>query len=138
MSEDSAVVVRAKPARKVFSAKKITRIPDSILHDPKLQAAIESLPKNYNFEVPKTIWRIKELQAKTVALQMPEGLLLFATTIADIIKEFTGADSVIMGDVTYGACCIDDLTAKALGVELLVHYGHCCLIPIDQTSAIKD
>jgi len=42
-----------------------------------------------------------------------------------------------MGDVTYGACCIDDLTAKALAVELLVHYGHSCLIPIDQTSGIK-
>jgi 2-(3-amino-3-carboxypropyl)histidine synthase len=137
MSEEAAVVVRAKPARKVFKAKKITKIPDSILEDPKLKVAIEALPKNYNFEIPKTIWRIKELQAQTVALQMPEGLLLFATTIADIIKEFTGADSVIMGDVTYGACCIDDLTAKALGVELLVHYGHSCLIPIDQTSGIK-
>ncbi|VEN38260.1 unnamed protein product [Callosobruchus maculatus] len=68
---------------------------------------------------------------------MPEGLLLFSTTIADIIKDFTGADSVIMGDVTYGACCIDDLTAKALGVELLIHYGHSCLVPIDQTSGIK-
>ncbi|XP_044270849.1 2-(3-amino-3-carboxypropyl)histidine synthase subunit 1 isoform X1 [Tribolium madens] len=136
-SDDSAIVVRAKPARKVFGAKKMTKIPQSILQDTKLNAAIESLPKNYNFEVHKTIWRIRELQAQTVALQMPEGLLLFATTIADIIKEFTGADSVIMGDVTYGACCIDDLTAKALGVELLVHYGHSCLIPIDQTSGIK-
>lgn len=130
-------MVRAKPARKVFGAKKITKIPQTILQDPKLNAAIEALPKNYNFEVHKTIWRIKELQAQTVALQMPEGLLLFATTIADIIKEFTGADSVIMGDVTYGACCIDDLTSKALGVELLVHYGHSCLVPIDQTSGIK-
>nr|NVI71078.1 putative diphthamide biosynthesis protein 1 [Cucujiformia] len=37
----------------------------------------------------------------------------------------------------YGACCVDDLTAKALGVELLVHYGHSCLIPIDQTGGIK-
>nr|NVI71073.1 putative diphthamide biosynthesis protein 1 [Cucujiformia] len=37
----------------------------------------------------------------------------------------------------YGACCVDDLTALALGVELLVHYGHSCLIPVDQTSGIK-
>nr|NVI71076.1 putative diphthamide biosynthesis protein 1 [Cucujiformia] len=29
------------------------------------------------------------------------------------------------------------LTAKALGVELLVHYGHSCLVPVDQTSGIK-
>ncbi len=32
-----------------------------------------------------------------------------------------------MGDVTYGACCIDDFTAKALGADFLVHYGHSCL-----------
>ena len=32
-----------------------------------------------------------------------------------------------MGDVTYGACCIDDYTAKALGADLMVHYGHSCL-----------
>lgn len=39
-----------------------------------------------------------------------------------------------MGDVTYGACCIDDYTARALGCELLVHYAHSCLIPVDVTK----
>lgn len=57
--------------------------------------------------------------------------------ISDIIERFTEADTVIMGDVTYGACCIDDFTAKALGADLLVHYGHSCLIPVDQTEGIK-
>lgn len=38
-----------------------------------------------------------------------------------------------MGDVTYGACCVDDYTAMALGCDMLVHYGHSCLIPVDQT-----
>lgn len=40
---------------------------------------------------------------------------------------FTSADTVIMGDVTYGACCVDDFTARALGADLMVHYGHSCL-----------
>lgn len=62
---------------------------------------------------------------------------MFATTLCDIVETFTDADTVIMGDVTYGACCIDDFTALALGVDLLVHYGHSCLIPIDQTNSIK-
>lgn len=39
-----------------------------------------------------------------------------------------------MGDVTYGACCIDDYTARALGCDLLVHYAHSCLIPVDITK----
>lgn len=135
--QETAVVVRAKPERKVFKPSKVSKIPDSIIKNKALIQSIDTLPKNYNFEIPKTIWRIQELKAKTVALQMPEGLLMFSTTIADIIKDFTGADVVIMGDVTYGACCIDDITAKALGVELLVHYGHSCLVPMDPTSGFK-
>lgn len=39
-----------------------------------------------------------------------------------------------MADVTYGACCIDDYTARALGCDLLVHYAHSCLIPVDVTK----
>lgn len=39
-----------------------------------------------------------------------------------------------MGDVTYGACCIDDYSARALGCDLLVHYAHSCLIPVDVTK----
>lgn len=41
---------------------------------------------------------------------------------------------LVLGDVTYGACCVDDFTAKALGADFLVHYGHSCLVPIDATS----
>ncbi len=29
-----------------------------------------------------------------------------------------------MGDVTFGACCVDDYSAAALGADFLVHYGH--------------
>jgi len=134
-----AVVVKAKTERKVFrpSAKVLNKIPDEITNDPELIAAVQSLPPNYNFELPKTIWRLRQMQAKRVALQMPEGLTMFAVQLCDIIERFTGADTVIMGDVTYGACCVDDFTAKALGVDLLVHYGHSCLIPVDQTEGVK-
>ena len=44
-----------------------------------------------------------------------------------LINSFTEAEVMILGDVTYGACCIDDFTARALGAQLLVHYGHSCL-----------
>lgn len=46
--------------------KKITvnQIPDDILKDPKLKDALNVLPKNYNFEIPKTIWKIKTNKSK--------------------------------------------------------------------------
>ena len=109
------------------------QVPESILNNPELNAAIAVLPTNYNFEIHKMVWRVKQAGARRVALQFPEGLLLFACTISDIVEQFTGADTVIMGDVTYGACCVDDFTARALGADFMVHYGHSCLIPIDAT-----
>ncbi|XP_037665889.1 2-(3-amino-3-carboxypropyl)histidine synthase subunit 1 isoform X2 [Choloepus didactylus] len=110
------------------------QIPAEILNNTQLQAAIQVLPSNYNFEIPKTIWRIQQAQAKKVALQMPEGLLLFSCTIVDILERFTEAEVMVMGDVTYGACCVDDFTARALGADFLVHYGHSCLVPIDTST----
>lgn len=59
---------------------------------------------------------------------------MYACTISDILEQFTGCQCTILGDVTYGACCIDDLTSKALGCNLLVHYGHSCLVPIAVTA----
>jgi len=91
---------------------------------------LPALPANYSFEIDKTIKRIREKQAKRVALQLPEGLLMFATALADVLQAETGAEMVILGDVTYGACCVDDYSAKALGCDFLVHYGHSCLISI--------
>jgi len=137
-SSDSVVVIKAKPVRKVFKAPmRANKIPEELLNDPLLNSAIAALPTNYNFEIHKTIWRIREAKAKRVVLQMPEGLLMYGTTIADIIEDFTEAETVIMADVTYGACCVDDYTTGALDADFLIHYGHSCLIPIDQTAGIK-
>lgn len=111
-----------------------SQIPTEILNDVKLNAAISVLPLNYNFEIHKTVWKIRQFKAASVALQFPEGLLMFSCTIADIIEQFTGASVVIMGDVTYGACCVDDFTAKALGVDMMIHYGHSCLVPVTTTT----
>ena len=113
----------------------MNNVPDDILHDKDINDAIALLPKNYSFEIHKTIHRIRTSGAKNIALQMPEGLLMFATTISDILTQFCpGASTIIMGDVTYGACCIDDYTARALGCDLLVHYAHSCLIPVNVTK----
>ncbi|KAF8420419.1 diphthamide biosynthesis protein 1 [Tirmania nivea] len=113
----------------------LNAIPPEILHDPALAAASALLPANYNFELPKTIWSIRRSGARRVALQLPEGLQLFACTLCDIIGAFcAGVETLVMGDVTYGACCVDDFTARALGCDMLVHYAHSCLVPVDVTA----
>lgn len=44
--------------------KVANQIPDEILKDPELQEAVSALPSNYNFEIPKTIWRVRQAKAK--------------------------------------------------------------------------
>ncbi|MCJ1243983.1 Diphthamide biosynthesis protein 1 [Trapelia coarctata] len=132
MVEDSGAIQVARPRR---TARALNQVPAEILDDPGINAATALLPPNYSFEIHKTIHRIRTTGSKKVALQFPEGLLLFATTISDILTGFCpGTETLIMGDVTYGACCIDDYTARALGCDLLVHYAHSCLIPVDVTK----
>lgn len=136
-SEKSHSVALHSPPRPRPPPKRFVRqqIPSSILEDPGLQAAMAALPKNYNLEIPKTVWRIRQAKAKRVALQFPEGLLMFACTIVDILEGFAGVEEcIILGDVTYGACCIDDMNAASLGADFLVHYGHSCLVPVDHTN----
>ncbi|CAD7933203.1 unnamed protein product [Amoebophrya sp. A25] len=110
------------------------------------------LPKHYNFEIPKVLERIRKGKYAHVGLQLPDGLIAWAPAIAQILRSFhrpsnsssgttSGTTSQILtvsilGDVNFGACCVDDLTARALGVELLVHFGHSCLVPVSQ-SAVK-
>ncbi len=69
----SVVSATAGPNRRVFrpAAARSNRVPDSLLNDPELTRDVDAvLPKNYNFEVPKTLWRIQTLAVKRVALQV--------------------------------------------------------------------
>jgi 2-(3-amino-3-carboxypropyl)histidine synthase len=62
-------------------------IPPDILQDPLLAEAIaQNLPKNYEFEVHKTIWNIRKWDCKMVGLQMPEGLLMWGCVLSDIVE----------------------------------------------------
>lgn len=65
---------------------------------------------------------------------MPEGLLIYSCIISDILEQFCNVETIVMGDVTYGACCIDDFSAVALGCDFLIHYAHSCLVPVDVTK----
>ena len=66
--------VLARRQRRKTRSKRRRNIPDEILNDPELETAIAQLPVNYSFEVKKTVWKIREMRAKRVALQFPEGL----------------------------------------------------------------
>ncbi|KAI4291528.1 2-(3-amino-3-carboxypropyl)histidine synthase [Pancytospora philotis] len=101
-----------------------------ILEEPSaFPNSVAGLPENYNFEIRKTLSMITKISARRVALQFPDGLLSYAPLLIDAIETHTGADCYILDDVVYGACCVDD---DAIEADLIVHYGHSCLVPITE------
>lgn len=78
---------KAGPSSKALASSIIShQVPQEILQDAQLNNAITALPSNYSFEVHKTIHHVRKNKATMVALQMPEGLQMFACTIADIVE----------------------------------------------------
>ena len=78
---------------------------------------------NYNFKIAEVIEKIKELKAKKIALQFPEGLKIYATSVANEIESKTNSKVIILGDACYGACDVSDQDMMNL-VDLIVHFGH--------------
>lgn len=134
----TAPITTATKPRRVIRRRRQDRAPAEPAVDPViLQKLLKEscLPAAYSFEIPKTVQRVNALKATHIALQMPEGLLMYSTVLADLYQRVvpTLTQVSVLGDVTYGACCVDDLGAKALGADLLVHFGHSCLVPLQHT-----
>ena len=87
----------------------------------------------YDFQIEKIIERAKRIKAEHIGLQFPEGFLEYATRISRTLADECDCEVTIMADAVFGACCVDDLACRSQGIDLLVHFGHSCLVPIDQT-----
>lgn len=87
----------ATQVAKTANLKVMKSIPDDILDDSQLAEAIKQLPANYNFEILKSVWQIRKNKATRIALQFPEGLLMFSLAIADIFEQFCSVETLVMG-----------------------------------------
>ena len=77
----------------------------------------------YNLEIEKIVKEIKKQNAKTVCLQLPDGIKPKAEEIQKTIEKETNAQVIIWGGSCYGSCDLP-LEVKRLGVDLLIHFGH--------------
>lgn len=73
----------------------------------------------YNLELEKCVKEIKSSKAKTVCIQLPDGLKKHATEIASYLEQNTKAKILIYLGSNYGACDI-----PKLDVDLLINFGH--------------
>ena len=62
--------------------------------------------------------------AKRVGLQIPEGLRPRAPDIVARLAQLSGAEVLLWGEPTFGACDLADRPLSEVGVDALVHLGH--------------
>lgn len=81
------------------------------------------------YQTPETCRFITSNQFKKVALQFPDELLPDAVRVSAEIEDKTKAKTYILGDTSYGSCCVDEVAAEHVGADCIVHYGSSCLSP---------
>ncbi|GCB60846.1 hypothetical protein scyTo_0011205 [Scyliorhinus torazame] len=83
------------------------QIPEEILNDRELQEAGRVLPDNYNFEIHKTIWKIKQAEAKRDTARPAETFqhFLFTSHLCGTFRDFKPSLSTC---------------------DLLLEFSHCC------------
>jgi len=73
----------------------------------------------YELELNKAVKEIRKSKAKTVCIQLPDGLKPKAKEIADFIEKNTKAKVMIWLNSCYGSCDV-----PRLDVDLLIQWGH--------------
>lgn len=73
----------------------------------------------YYLELERAAKEIKKNKAKTVCIQLPDGLKPKAKEIADFIEKNTKAQVIIWLGSCYGSCDV-----PKLDVDLLIQWGH--------------
>ena len=84
----------------------------------------------HNTKLNSILERLSATDAKTVALQFPEGLKRQAWQFADELKKH-GYSVIISGSPCWGACDLDVSALKE--ADILIHYGHA---PVDDTKGV--
>jgi len=77
----------------------------------------------FNLELTRVIDAIRKAKAKSVLVQLPDGLKPKANEIVDAIEKNTDATVYLWFGSCFGACDLP-LGAQSLGIDLLVAFGH--------------
>ncbi|XP_072544167.1 2-(3-amino-3-carboxypropyl)histidine synthase subunit 2 [Salminus brasiliensis] len=81
------------------------------------------------YQISDTCHFIQNKGFKKVALQFPDELLVDSVAVSAAIEKGTEVKTYILGDTSYGSCCVDEVAAEHVGADCIVHYGRSCLSP---------
>ncbi|KAI5371003.1 putative diphthamide synthesis DPH1/DPH2 [Septoria linicola] len=107
------------------------QFPDDMLVDAprvfeRLRDGLKKAREQANSHQESTIEDLSaKLEHATIDAHTP------ATTIDEIEERLC-----ILGDTSYGACCVDEVAAEHTDAEVVVHYGRSCLSPTARLPVI--
>lgn len=78
-------------------------------------------------EIDRCISFVTQNDFKRVALQFPDNLLWTAAQVVAFLSKSTSAKYFILGDTSYGSCCVDEVAANHAEVDCIIHFGRSCL-----------
>ncbi|KAL9046658.1 MAG: hypothetical protein Q9214_000556 [Letrouitia sp. 1 TL-2023] len=136
------------PATHTFDINEV-----STINQPSTPLGVEELCVRY--EIQRTIDEIKRRRWKRIALQFPDDMLADAPAVLDTLaralhesrsendatvdqsvaglaissREYDPVRFYVLGDTSYGACCVDEVAAEHVDADSVVHYGRTCLSP---------
>ncbi|XP_071501716.1 2-(3-amino-3-carboxypropyl)histidine synthase subunit 2-like [Diadema antillarum] len=79
------------------------------------------------YETQRCAVFIKKHGFNKVALQFPDSLLGDAAAVAERLQALTSSLVFILGDTSYGSCCVDEVAAEHVGANAIIHFGRACL-----------
>jgi len=63
-----------------------------------------------------------------VALQFPDELITYSFRVMKLIEEkFPNVKLYVLGDTSYGSCCVDEIAAEHINADCIIHFGRSCL-----------
>ena len=80
---------------------------------------IPSLERKYELELERIVSEIKKRKARTVLLQLPDGLKPWGLVISDYLEDKTDAKISLWLGACFGACDLPNSSA-----DLVVQFGH--------------
>ncbi|KAH6940787.1 hypothetical protein HPB50_006735 [Hyalomma asiaticum] len=81
----------------------------------------------FKYEVKRAASWICESGFRKVALQFPDEMLVDSVNVTLALQASVPAELFILGDTSYGSCCVDEVAAEHVAADAVIHFGHSCL-----------
>eukprot|EP00112_Aurelia_sp_Birch-Aquarium-sp1_P009642 Seg2100.8 transcript_id=Seg2100.8/GoldUCD/mRNA.D3Y31 product="hypothetical protein" protein_id=Seg2100.8/GoldUCD/D3Y31 len=82
------------------------------------------------YEIDTCVKFITQNSYEKVALQFPDELLKDSFKLSKIIESKCQGQNIklhILGDTSYGSCCVDEIAAEHVNADCIIHFGRACL-----------